>query len=44
MVPTFDRSAASFENLDHVNIVIHNYRWRLGLAEGERKYDDLKDV
>jgi len=31
---TFDRSAASFDNPDHVSIVIHNYRWRLGLAEG----------
>jgi pimeloyl-ACP methyl ester carboxylesterase len=39
---TFDRSAASFDNPDHVDIVIHNYRWRLGLAEGERKYDDLE--
>ncbi|WP_246153424.1 alpha/beta fold hydrolase [Terriglobus albidus] len=37
---TFDRSAASFDNPDHVAIVIHNYRWRLGLAEGEKKYDD----
>jgi pimeloyl-ACP methyl ester carboxylesterase len=40
--PTFDRSAASFENPDHVAIVIHNYRWRLGLAEGEAKYDELE--
>ena len=39
---TFDRSAASFENPDHVDIVIHNYRWRLGLAEGQPKYDDLE--
>ena len=39
---TFDRSAASFDNPDHVQIVIHNYRWRLGLAEGERKYDDFE--
>jgi pimeloyl-ACP methyl ester carboxylesterase len=39
---TFDRSAASFDHPDHVAIVIHNYRWRLGLAEGERKYDDLE--
>jgi pimeloyl-ACP methyl ester carboxylesterase len=39
---TFDRSAAAFENPDHVPIVIHNYRWRLGLAEGELKYDDLE--
>jgi pimeloyl-ACP methyl ester carboxylesterase len=39
---TFDRSAASFDNPDHVGIVIHNYRWRLGLAEGEAKYDDLE--
>jgi pimeloyl-ACP methyl ester carboxylesterase len=39
---TFDRSAAAFDNPDHVGIVIHNYRWRLGLAEGEAKYDDLE--
>jgi pimeloyl-ACP methyl ester carboxylesterase len=39
---TFDRSAASFDNPDHVSIVIHNYRWRLGLAEGEPKYNDLE--
>ena len=37
---TFDRSAAAFDNPDHVAIVIHNYRWRLGLAEGEAKYDE----
>jgi pimeloyl-ACP methyl ester carboxylesterase len=39
---TFDRSAAAFENPDHVPIVIHNYRWRLGLAEGEPQYDPLE--
>jgi pimeloyl-ACP methyl ester carboxylesterase len=39
---TFDRSAAAFDNPDHVDIVIHNYRWRLGLAQGEAKYDDLE--
>src|SRR5256885_4796821 len=39
---TFDRTAASFDNPDHVGIVIHNYRWRLGLAEGEPKYADLE--
>jgi pimeloyl-ACP methyl ester carboxylesterase len=39
---TFDRSAASFDNPDHVAIVIHNYRWRLGLAEGEGEYDALE--
>ena len=39
---TFDRSAAAFENPDHVNVVIHNYRWRLGLAEGEAKFDDIE--
>ena len=38
----FDRSAASFENPDHAQIVIHSYRWRLGLVEGETKYDDLE--
>ncbi len=39
---TFERSAASFDNPDHVSIVIHNYRWRLGVAEGESKYDELE--
>ena len=39
---TFDRTATSFDNPDHVAIVIHNYRWRLGLAEGEPKYDNLE--
>ena len=39
---TFARSAQSFDNPDHVSIVIHNYRWRLSIAEGERKYDDLE--
>ena len=39
---TFDRSAASLNNPDHVGIVIHNYRWRLGLAQGEAKYDELE--
>ena len=38
---TFNRSAASLDNPDHVAISIHNYRWRLGLAEGEAKYEDL---
>jgi pimeloyl-ACP methyl ester carboxylesterase len=37
---TFDRSAEAFNNPDHIAIVIHNYRWRLGLADGESKYDD----
>ena len=39
---TFDRSAVSLDNPDHVDIVIHNYRWRLGLAEGEAEYDVLE--
>src|SRR5881296_3082883 len=39
---TFDRSAASFDNPDHVAIVIHNFRWRQGLVAGESKYDDLE--
>jgi pimeloyl-ACP methyl ester carboxylesterase len=39
---TFDRSAAAFDNADHVAVVIHNYRWRLNLAKGESKYDDLE--
>ncbi|BDI34242.1 alpha/beta hydrolase [Capsulimonas corticalis] len=38
----FDRTAASFDNPDHVAIVIHNYRWRLSLADGEPKYDELE--
>jgi pimeloyl-ACP methyl ester carboxylesterase len=40
---TFERSAAAFDNPDHVDIVIHNYRWRLGLAEGEAQYAELED-
>jgi pimeloyl-ACP methyl ester carboxylesterase len=39
---TFARSAAAFDSPDHVAIAIHNYRWRLGLADGESKYDDLE--
>ncbi len=39
---TFERTAASFDNPDHVSIVIHNYRWRIDLAEGESKYDELE--
>jgi hypothetical protein len=39
---TFERSAAAFENPDHVSIVILNYRWRLGLAEDEPHYDELE--
>ena len=39
---TFDRTAASFDNPDHVAIVIHNYRWRLGQAEGEARYADVE--
>lgn len=39
---TYDRSAAAFDNPDHVAIVIHNYRWRLGLAAGESKYDEIE--
>lgn len=39
---TYERTAASFENPDHVDIVIHNYRWRLSLADGERHYDALE--
>jgi pimeloyl-ACP methyl ester carboxylesterase len=39
---TYERSAAAFDNPDHVSIVIHSYRWRLGLADGEPKYDDLE--
>jgi pimeloyl-ACP methyl ester carboxylesterase len=39
---TFQRTAESFNNPDHVSIVIHNYRWRLSLADGERRYDQLE--
>jgi pimeloyl-ACP methyl ester carboxylesterase len=38
----FDRSTASFDNPDHVEIVIHNYRWRIGIADGERRFGDLE--
>ncbi len=40
---TFNRSAAAFDNPDHVDVVIHNYRWRLGLAPGEAQYDELEN-
>jgi len=39
---TFARSAAAFQNPDHVDIVIHNYRWRIGVADGEPRFDDLE--
>lgn len=39
---TFESSASSFTNPDHVDIVIHDYRWRLGLAEGEARFDNLE--
>jgi pimeloyl-ACP methyl ester carboxylesterase len=39
---TFERSAAAFDNPDHVAVTIHNYRWRLGVAEGEARYDELE--
>jgi pimeloyl-ACP methyl ester carboxylesterase len=39
---TFAHSAAAFDNPDHVAIVIHNYRWRISLADGESQYDDLE--
>lgn len=39
---TFDRSAASLDNPDHVSVVVHNYRWRLGLADGDPKFDGLE--
>lgn len=41
---TFERSAAAFDNPDHVAIVIHNYRWRLGLAEGQAEYDGIERI
>jgi len=41
---TFDRSAAVLDNADHVEIVIHNYRWRLGLADGEAHYDKYEET
>src|SRR5699024_8010647 len=40
---TYNRTAASFDNPDHVAIVIHNYRWRLRLAKGEPRYDALEE-
>jgi pimeloyl-ACP methyl ester carboxylesterase len=40
---TFDRSAAAFDNPDHVAITIHNYRWRLGLADGDARYADIEN-
>jgi pimeloyl-ACP methyl ester carboxylesterase len=40
---TFDRSADSLANADHVEIVIHNYRWRLGVADGDPQFDELEE-
>ena len=40
---TYERSAASFDNPDHVAVVIHNYRWRMGLAEGDPRYAGIED-
>jgi pimeloyl-ACP methyl ester carboxylesterase len=40
---TFERSAAAFDNPDHVAIVVDNYRWRLGLAQGEQQYDEFEE-
>ena len=39
---TFNRSAAALDNPDHVDVVVHNYCWRLGLAQGDSKYDDIE--
>ena len=39
---TFDHTAVSFDNPDHVDIAVHNYRWRLDLAEGEHQFDDIE--
>jgi hypothetical protein len=39
---TFNRTAESFNNADHASVVIHNYRWRLSLAPGEPRYDDVE--
>lgn len=41
---TYNRTAESFKNPDHVAIVIHNYRWRLSLAKGESQYDQLEKI
>jgi pimeloyl-ACP methyl ester carboxylesterase len=40
---TFERSAATFDNPDHVDIVIHNYRWRISAADGEAQYDAIEE-
>ena len=40
---TFERSATAFDNPDHVDVVIHNYRWRLSVSEGEPRYDELEE-
>ncbi|WP_031109360.1 alpha/beta fold hydrolase [Streptomyces sp. NRRL S-146] len=41
---TFERTAAAFDNPDYAAIVVHNYRWRLSLADGERRYDGLEKL
>jgi pimeloyl-ACP methyl ester carboxylesterase len=39
---TFDRSAAAHDNPDYVDVVIHSYRHRFGLAAGDPRYADLQ--
>nr|WP_298562324.1 alpha/beta hydrolase [uncultured Streptomyces sp.] len=41
---TFERTAAAFDNPDYAAVVVHNYRWRLSLADGERRYDGLEKL
>ncbi|MFD7241172.1 alpha/beta fold hydrolase [Streptomyces massasporeus] len=41
---TFERTAAALDNPDYAAIVVHNYRWRLSLADGERRYDGLEKL
>src|SRR5258705_1546482 len=38
----FDRSAAAFDNPDFVDVVIHSYRHRFGLAAGDPAYAGLQ--
>jgi pimeloyl-ACP methyl ester carboxylesterase len=40
---TFEKTAAAFDNPDHVDVVVHNYRWRLGLADGEAEYAEVEE-
>jgi pimeloyl-ACP methyl ester carboxylesterase len=41
---TFERTASAFDNPDFVEVVIHSYRHRYGLAPGDPAYADIESA